>query len=278
VALLPGASFCRSCGARYEQPACAACKAPIVSGTAFCRSCGAPLGDAPAAAPSAEQPTVARPVPPASPPPAPPRPPGKPRRTPLLIAVAILLLGAGAAAAIVLTGGEDASPTAAVTTSSPPSDPTPSEEEEGGEEEEFPSVGRAEMEEEIGSLLIAYHEDVVERDFRAAWALLSTRKRQQNLAEYGYREWKEAQESLSDYLSPSLLQARVDALEDEGVARVSVTGMGWSAPSSACAEWSGLTWVRYEGGEWTYDPGYSTTSARRQTWKPRAGELLGADC
>jgi hypothetical protein len=134
------------------------------------------------------------------------------------------------------------------------------------------------MEEEIGSLLLDYHEDVVEGDFRGAWALLSTRKRRQNLAEYGYRKWMEAQASLSDYLSPSPLQARIDALEDAGVARVLVTGMGWAAPTSPCTEWSGLTWVRYERGEWTYDPGYSTTAARRQTWKPRAGELLGAGC
>jgi len=39
-----------------------------------------------------------------------------------------------------------------------------------------------------------------------------------------------------------------------------------------------LTWVKYEGGQWTYDPGYSTTPARRRTWQPRTGELLGGAC
>jgi len=134
------------------------------------------------------------------------------------------------------------------------------------------------MEEEITTLLLAYHEDVVERDFRAAWSLLSARKRQQDLAEYGYPKWMRAQASLSDYLSPGGLQAQIDSLEGEGVARVLVTGMGWSAPSSSCSEWSGLTWARYESGEWTYDPGYSTTAPRRQEWKPRASELLGGGC
>jgi hypothetical protein len=134
------------------------------------------------------------------------------------------------------------------------------------------------MDEEIESLLIAYHEYIVERDFRSAWALLSARKRQQNLAEYGYRKWRRAQESLSDYLSPSALRAQIDSLEGEGVARVMITGMGWSAPSARCGEWSGLTWVRYEGEEWTYDPGYSTTGSRRRVWEPRSSELLGENC
>ncbi|HWI95454.1 MAG TPA: zinc ribbon domain-containing protein [Solirubrobacterales bacterium] len=276
--LAPGAAFCRACGTRYEEPTCDACDAPVAAGTAFCRSCGAPVSAAAAAPPPAAAPTAVRSV---SPPPAPP-PQGGQRRTAVLVALAILLVGAGAAAAIVLGGNSDSSTT---TVAAAGAAPESSEEQPSTESDEFessedglPSVGRPEMEEEITALLLAYHEDVVERDFRTAWSLLSVRKRQQDLAEYGYPKWMRAQASLSDYLAPAALRARIDSLEGEGVARVLVTGMDWSEPGSPCNEWSGLTWVRYEGGEWAYDPGYSTTAARRQEWKSRASELLGGDC
>jgi hypothetical protein len=307
-ALPEGAAFCRACGARYEQPTCDSCRAPVVPGTAFCRSCGAALaagaGDAKAgagaaAAPPAPEPTAVRPAPPPlrpspsqPPPPTPPR--AGARRTPLLIAAAVVLLGAGAAAAIVLTGGESGPATTTVAAESgdapaeggeaeavetEEADPEEIETEETeAERQGVPPVSRTDMETAIESVLLTYHEDVVERDFRSAWALLSARKRQQNLDEYGYPEWMRAQASLSDDLSPFGLQAQIDALEGDGVARVLVTGMSWSAPGSPCSEWSGLTWVRYEGGEWTYDPGYSTTAARRDEWERRADELLGAGC
>ena len=134
------------------------------------------------------------------------------------------------------------------------------------------------MNEEITSLLQGYHEDVVEEDFQGAWAMLSPRKRRQYLREYGYQKWASAQASLSPYLDPYGLEANVVSLEGEGVARVDVTGMGWSKAGAPCSEWSGLTWAKYEGDEWAYDPGYSTTSARRATWRPRSARLLGGDC
>ncbi len=143
----------------------------------------------------------------------------------------------------------------------------------------FPAVGRAQMVAEIRALLLAFHEEVVDRDFRAAWALLSPRKRRQDLSEPGgYHAWMTAQASLSPYLSPSGLEVRLDSLEGDGVARVTLTGMGWSQPGSPCRQWSGLTWVRYRDREWTYDPGYSTTPSRRRTWQSRSPELLGVGC
>lgn len=283
-AMVPGAAYCRACGARQEQPTCSRCEAPVAPGAAFCRSCGAPVGEAPPAPappPSPVEPSLApTAVKPASPPPQ--RQRGGSRRTPLLIAAAILLIGAGAAAAILLARGGGADSTTTVAGAA--TRPTTGSEDEPGEEaaepdsDGFPTVSRAEMEEEVQALLLAYHEDVVAGDYRSAWALLSARKRQQNLAEYGYRKWMEAQASLSGYLAPEGLRARIDGLEDEGVARVDVSRMGWSDPGSRCSEWSGLTWVRYERGTWAYDPGYSTTPARRRTWQPRRAELLGANC
>jgi hypothetical protein len=201
---------------------------------------------------------------------------------PLLVAAAILVLGAGVAAAIVLTGDGDEGTTTTVSAASS-AEPTDDEEQadtvdDGLTPSGVPAVGRPAMETEIETLLRTFHEDVVAGDYRSAWALLTSRKRQQNLAESGYREWQKAQETLSGDLSPAGLQVRIEALEGDGVARVSLTGMGWSDPSSSCAEWSGLTWVRFEQGGWAYDPGYSTTGARRQAWEQRAGELLGTGC
>jgi hypothetical protein len=142
----------------------------------------------------------------------------------------------------------------------------------------FPEVPQPRMNEEITSLLEGYHEDVVGEDFQGAWALLSPRKRQQYLREYGYQKWVSAQASLSPYLDPYGLEANIVSLEGEGVARVDVTGMGWSKSGAPCSEWSGLTWAKYEGDEWAYDPGYSTTSARRAIWRPRSARLLGGNC
>ena len=134
------------------------------------------------------------------------------------------------------------------------------------------------MEEEITTVLRTFHEELVEGDFQGAWAFLSARKRRQYLAEEGYEEWRGNQTDLSAYLTPTGLQAQIDALEDDGVARVQVTGMGWGDPKASCGEWSGRTWVKYERGVWTYDPGYSTTPARRRVWEPRKEELLGELC
>lgn len=284
--VVPGAAFCRFCGARHEQPACGSCGAGLPSGAVFCRSCGAPVGAVPPAGPT--EPRAPVPAPPAPSPGDPPRS----WRTPLLVAGAILLLGAGAAVAIVFAGSGGGSSTtvsetvagegagAAETVAGQESGEAEPVEGASGETEAngLPPVTRGEMEEEIQALLIGYHEDVVNSDFRSAWALLSSRKRRQDLAEYGYPAWKRAQATLSGYLSPGGLEARVDGVEGEGVVRVEVTGMGWSQPSSPCSEWSGLTWVRYERGAWTYDPGYSTTAARRRSWQPRAAALLGAGC
>lgn len=253
-------------------------------GAAFCRACGAPAAEP--APPRETKPTVIRPAAPAAqtpvpPPPVEPEAPHRSWRLPASIAAAILLLGAGAAAAIVLSGGGGSSSTTVAASRNPGSAATTDGEaaEEGSEEEsEFPEESRLEMEEEIKSLLLAYHEDVVNGEFQPAWSLLSARKRRQDLSEYGYPKWKQAQASLSGYLAPGGLRARIDSLENEGVVRVMVTGMGWSAPQSRCSEWSGLTWVKYERGLWTYDPGYSTTADRRREWQSRSSELLGADC
>lgn len=142
----------------------------------------------------------------------------------------------------------------------------------------FPTDSTATMRVEIEDLLREFHLALVDGEFQYAWSLLSSRKRRNERIETGYSGWRDAQASLSPYLDPDGIYAQIEDLEDQGVARVRVTGMGWNDPGSPCSEWSGLTWVRYEGGTWHYDPGYSTTAERRSRWQNRSGELLGVGC
>lgn len=143
----------------------------------------------------------------------------------------------------------------------------------------FGGATRAEITQEITNVLYQHHEDVVNHDFRAAWDLLSARKQRQNLIKYGYATWAANQATLSAYLDPSGIQVRILQLDPQTRdATVDVTGMTWSRRGAHCTEWSGITWMLYQDGEWRYDPGYSTTPQRTREWKSRYSELLGGSC
>lgn len=249
--------------------ACSKCGQALAASASFCRHCGSRVEQA--AKPPAPAPAQRR---------------GGPKGGTILIAVAVgLLVGAGVVGAVALLGDENTGREAATADSAatiPAAETAPPTESGHADSASgpvgFPSQSEAEMAREIQDMLLAFHENVVGGRLQDAWSLLSVRKRRQTEREDGYRKWATAQASLAPYLSPAGLTVRIDALEDEGVARVLVTGMDWTAPGSACAEWSGLTWAKYEGGSWTYDPGYSTTPERERRWKSRYGELLGASC
>jgi LSD1 subclass zinc finger protein len=141
------------------------------------------------------------------------------------------------------------------------------------------TMSRPEMRFAIADMLRSHHENIVAGRFRAAWNQLTARKQAQKEREGGYSQWAAAQATLSPYLDPTALDVRIDAVEKrDDVVRVDVRGMGWSKPGSRCTTWSGITWVRYEDGEWRYDPGYSTTTKRRREWEPRQTETMGWGC
>lgn len=143
----------------------------------------------------------------------------------------------------------------------------------------LPDVPRSQMVSDMKSSLLTFHEDIVAGDFHGAWELMSNRKRRQARNETGYAGWKKNQASLQPYLDPSGLRVRVISLdESSGVATVDATGMTWSQPGASCSEWAGVTWLKYEGDEWTYDPGYSTTAERKRKWKSRFDDLMGGEC
>jgi hypothetical protein len=138
---------------------------------------------------------------------------------------------------------------------------------------------RSEMREDIRTLLLDHHQDLVDGDYQDAWDLMTARKQRQKERDPGYGQWVEDQKTLARYLDPSGIDVKVQSVDRAtGVARVMVTGMAWSRPSASCSSWSGLTWVRWEQGAWRYDPGYSTTPQRTREWKHRFSELLGGSC
>jgi hypothetical protein len=143
----------------------------------------------------------------------------------------------------------------------------------------LPDVSEGQMASDIQDLLLDFHQQVVAGNTQAAWNLLTPRKRAQVRREDGYGAWSRAQATLRNDLDPEGLEVSIENVDpDTGVARVDVTGMYWYKPGAGCDEWSGLTWVKYEDGEWLYDPGFSTTPARRRAWEPRFSELLGGAC
>ncbi len=267
---------------------CAKCGQSLAVAAVFCRHCGTRYTQpAPPSPPPTPTPAPTSPAPAVSPVTAPgPKQGTRPGWLALAVVAGLVAVGAGAAAAIVVLGHDDSTTAKTDGHSHMSSVPTvPDAVAEGSGQANtsagrpgFPTESRDQMARDIQALLLTYHQDVVTGQTQEAWGVLSARKRQQNLREYGYPKWAKAQASLAPYLDPSGLTVRIDALEAEGVARVLATGMGWSAPGASCTEWSGLTWVKYEQGKWTYDPGYSTTADRRRVWQPRSGELLGADC
>jgi Prokaryotic RING finger family 1 len=243
--------------------------------------------------------TPPAPVPPMWPPPQPP--PSHERRGPSLgIAVIVLAIAVGGAAVAVVLSRQRGNarlagntiteqrvtvPETSVTTTNE-SYPETTSTSEGADnattspaEGALPDVPSEQMQSEIQQMLLTWHEDVVHKNYSAAWELLSHRKQIQDEREYGYSTWVKNQSTLNPYLNPSGLQASIQQTEaDEAVALVDVTGMTWDKPGAPCTEWSGITWVKYEDGSWKYDPGYSTTPQREREWKPRFAELLGGGC
>jgi len=143
----------------------------------------------------------------------------------------------------------------------------------------LPAESQNQMTSDIQSMLLQFHQDIVNGDWSNAWSLLSARKRRQALAETGYQGWISNQHSLGEYLDPSGLNVSIqNTSPSTGVAQVMVTGMTYSPPGKSPCAWDGVTWVKYESGAWHYDPGYSTTPQREAVWKPRFAELLGGQC
>jgi hypothetical protein len=226
----------------------------------------------------------------------------------MIAAALILVVGAAAAAYFLVFAGDDAddggtevaaeepatdsdepttSSTTTTTTSDEPATTTPDSSSGPFAKQVadgYPAESESAMEADIEDVIRRHHLALVAGRYRDAWELLSSRKRIQYENEGdGYEEWQENQEGLAADIDPSGLKVRLVDLEGDGVARIEVGNMPYSGSGAYCAEWDGLTWAKYEAGEWTYDPGASTTSAREREWGEKQAPdkypaLLGADC
>lgn len=282
--------------ARAPTASCEVCGGPVRGSERLCRSCDElqyAAEPVPAPAAAAHVPGM----PPAST--APPRAPNgdttRSRKIGLLgLVVAVVLVfgaagGAAAYFAFLKPDGGDRSAKISSGSIGPPDGGDQAGDDRGvttatdapprGGSGALPPVSRSEMESDITRLLSTFHQAIVEERFEHAWDLLSDRKRAQVQREEGFASWRRAQASLTPHLDPDNLSATIEQLQtDDAGARVMVRGMEWSKPGSSCSEWSGLTWVKYENGQWRYDPGYSTTPERQRAWKDRYEQLLGAAC
>jgi len=222
----------------------------------------------------------------------------------LLLGVVLLAVAAIGAAtgAFALRGGDGDGENAGGGSSQPPAaadgiastptvqDPTPTVKTVPAGDEPDPQSGRggasnggstdADRRRQITRILLAHHRALVRGDFRRAWALTSARYRAKKLREAGgYPEWASNQRTVQRYISPESLRVTIRSFDARsGVATIRVAGMGWSAPSSPCRTFEGITWAKLDGGNWRYEPGYSISDKRRAMWEPRGAELLGAGC
>jgi hypothetical protein len=200
----------------------------------------------------------------------------------IVLAAVVLVGGVGAAAALVLTRPKKQTPTTALsaaklapTRRGPASSVTSTTTDAttatsaGTPASLLPDESQAQMTQDIQQVLLQFHQDISGGSWQNAWNLLSVRKQQQSLQEFGYNGWIKNQKSLGQYLDPSGLEVSLVSTDpSSGVATVDVTGMTWSPPGRSSCPWSGITWVLYENGNWRYDPGYSTTPQRRAQWGP----------
>jgi hypothetical protein len=189
------------------------------------------------------------------------------------LVVGLAVLAGGVFAGIKLFGGHGDDAVHRAAPSGQPSDAG------AGSRPGLPAISDADATDQIRRLLVDYHQDIVDDDFRAAFALLSARKQRSALRQYGFDGWQRGQATLAPYLQPAGLRVAIvtrDAVT--GVVLVRVTGMGYTKQDSPCTTWSGLTWVKYENGEFRYDPGYGTTPQRTRDWSGRQSELLGVGC
>ncbi len=297
-------------------PSCSACGAPLATGEKFCRRCGAavalkkkPVSDESPAKETADKPTEA--VPSASVVAATEKPETKseaktepnPGKSPaassdsrpwrkFAFAGAIVVVVLVAAAVIVLnsTGSSGSAANEAdiydqlddpVTTTT--STAATSNVDNG----KLPNQSRAAMQKSIKKVIRRHHQLIADGNYAAAYSLYSRRKQNHPLYEepgcQSYSCWAPAMTPLQSGLTnPVTASVRVvRTFKRSGVAEIHAVLPMPSCPTGA---WEGITWAKYEGGRWTYDPGWKTDEWERRQYKSTNNgntqnpQLLGIGC
>ena len=218
---------------------------------------------------------------------------GQVRPVHVLVGLGILSATLLAVVVLVFSGNEtnapdlDPPPSGQGVSPSPPTKPVPTT-------VGFPPTPIESQRQAIERMFTEWHNAADRGDRDTMWRLLSNRKKSQiNRGVYGAtdsdgnlyadydnrREWEEVQASLAgdldtagvrvDLIGPSYSQDRVRTIRVKGMTQ----------RSTGC-EWDGITWVRFDGQQWLYEPGYLVTPERRDDWAVanERDELLGAQC
>ncbi|GEM_PF-1612270 len=285
-----------------EGPSCSACGGPVVAGERFCRTCGAPVSakaeetkpQSPSATAKTPGPDGKSAKPPEADAAAAPSAvtaaiSWRPSR-PALYAGAALLLLAVAATVIVLSSGNQSDgsdgtmkdPYAGLSeTETDPSTPPKKAPNNG----KLPSNSRSSMQRQVKSVIREHHQLIANGDLAGAFALMSRRKRARPL--YDNPEctnstcWAPAMDPLrSGLANPVRPSVRITRLyKRSGVAEIKVK---LPRPNCPTGYWEGITWAKYEGGRWTYDPGWKTDETQRAQYDgpgdTQDARLLGVGC
>jgi len=149
----------------------------------------------------------------------------------------------------------------------------------------LPSNSRSSMQRQVKSVIREHHQLIANGDLAGAFALMSRRKRARPL--YDNPEctnstcWAPAMDPLrSGLANPVRPSVRITRLyKRSGVAEIKVK---LPRPNCPTGYWEGITWAKYEGGRWTYDPGWKTDETQRAQYDgpgdTQDARLLGVGC
>ncbi|MEA2466909.1 MAG: hypothetical protein QOJ57_1035 [Thermoleophilaceae bacterium] len=206
-----------------------------------------------------------------------------------LTALAIAaLLAAGAVAAFVLTGnrGKARPDTAAAApqllntvTLTQTTQPTPGSGPDRSGQGRLPDESRAQMTTEITDLLRRFYQVQIDRNYGKLRTLTTKRYQREKIDSVGFTKWVENQQTGAMWFKDAQnIDVSIKATDPaDGTVTVSATGMGYTQQTSDCTLWEGITWVRWEHGQWLYDPSVTATAARKAKWAG-SDAVIGSGC
>ncbi|MEA2474319.1 MAG: hypothetical protein QOE06_2234 [Thermoleophilaceae bacterium] len=201
--------------------------------------------------------------------------------------LAVALLAGGGVVAVALRDGRTQAPQptakagvgarpSTATTDTKPTTAGPGSTDAGGR---LPPVSNAVMATQVTSLLRGFYQAQIAGDYTAQRQLTTRRYQRKVIDRLGFSRWVANQLFGTRHFTgaQNIDATIVDTDPADGSATVSMRGLSLD-PHTKCSTWEGITWARFEGGSWRYDPSVKATPTRELQWSQRSGEVLGAGC
>jgi predicted Ser/Thr protein kinase len=135
------------------------------------------------------------------------------------------------------------------------------------------------MKKQIHDLIVRFYRAQIRGQYAVQRGLLTPRyQRQQHLSVPSqYARWQRNQSVGTRWFrgASNITVEIVSRDPADGSVAVDVRGLRYVDPGASCSFWEGITWARYEGSGWLYDPSPQATSARRAEWANRSAEVIG---